>query len=500
VAVTCSPAQAREWTKEVYKCVKSFVHFADTHCRILEDDGRGGAWVRFRLWPDQRRAGRALQENRLVVILKARQLGLSWLVLAFALWLLLFHPIATVLLFSRRDDEAVDLLANRLRGMYDRLPEWLKVRGFTTDNDHEWGLSTGSRALAFPTTAGDSYCATLALVDEADLCPDLGRLMRSVKPTIDAGGRMVLVSRAEKGQPESVFKRTYRGAVEKANGWTPVFLPWDARPDRDAAWYDAQKADILARTGCLDDLHEQYPATPEEALAPRSLDKRIPAAWLLQCFVKLAPLPAPAGAPAVPGLVVYRPPEPSRRYVVGADPAEGNPTSNDSAASVLDEDTGEEVATFAGRFEPSTFASYIDAVGTWYNRADVLVERNNHGHAVLLWLVEHSRLHRLPGPDERPGWLSSPKGKALLYATCAEAFRDRETQLHSFSTYTQLCSIDGGTLKAPDGQNDDRADSYALALQGIIVVAKTTWRVFRKEDVEAAMNPKLKPIFGGKPE
>src|ERR1700722_12228946 len=119
-------------------------------------------------------------DNRLVVVLKARQLGLTWLVLAFALWLMLFHPIATVLLFSRRDDEAADLLAVRLHGMYDRLPAWLQAEGITADNAHEWALSSGSRALAFPTTAGDGYTATLAVVEGADLCPDLDRLMRAV--------------------------------------------------------------------------------------------------------------------------------------------------------------------------------------------------------------------------------------------------------------------------------------------------------------------------------
>ena len=100
-------------------------------------------------------------------------------------------------------------MAVRLRGMYDRLPPWLKVQGFLTDNDHEWALSNGSRALAFPTTAGDSYTATLAVVDEADLCPDLDRLMRAVKPTIDGGGRMVLLSRSDKSRPQSAFKRMY---------------------------------------------------------------------------------------------------------------------------------------------------------------------------------------------------------------------------------------------------------------------------------------------------
>ncbi len=236
-----SPAQARQWTKEVRKCRKSFIYFADTYCHILEDDGQGGAWVRFRLWPGQRRTARALQQNRLVAVLKARQLGLTWLVLAFALWLALFHPIATVLLFSRRDDEAVDLLRTRLRGMFNRLPGWLKVRGFTVDNHHEWQLSNGSRVLAFPTTAGDSYTATLAVVDEADLVPDLDRLMRAVKPTIDAGGRMILLSRADKTRPQSAFKRIYCGAKEGLTEWAPVFLPWDARPGRTPQWYEERR-------------------------------------------------------------------------------------------------------------------------------------------------------------------------------------------------------------------------------------------------------------------
>src|SRR4029077_13121096 len=101
------------------------------------------------------------------------------------LWLMLFHPIATVLLFSRRDEEAADLLGVRLRGLCGHLPAFLQVRGFTTDNDHEWALASGSRALAFPTTAGDSYTATLAVVDEADLVSDLDRLLGALQPNID---------------------------------------------------------------------------------------------------------------------------------------------------------------------------------------------------------------------------------------------------------------------------------------------------------------------------
>src|SRR5262249_39126872 len=170
-----SAAEARRFRIEVLKCRKSFPYFCDTYCQILSESGQGGAGVPFRLWPAQRRVAGLLQEHRLVAVLKARQLGLTWLVLAFALWLLLFHPIATVLLFSRRDEEAVDLLTVRLRGMHDRLPAWLKASKFLTDNDHEWALASGSRALAFPPTAGDSYTPTVALVDHGHLCPYLHR-------------------------------------------------------------------------------------------------------------------------------------------------------------------------------------------------------------------------------------------------------------------------------------------------------------------------------------
>jgi hypothetical protein len=465
--ISCNPTEAFHYQEEVWKCRRSPGYFLDTYGQLY--DATAGAWIGFHLWPAQQQVLQRITSHRLNVIVKARQLGLTWLVLGFALWLLLFHPAATILLFSRRDDEAVDLLKVRLRGLYDRLPEWLHVRGFDTDNDHEWHLSNGSRVLALPTTAGDSYAATLAIVDEADLVPDLGKLMNAVKPTIDGGGRMILLSRVDKSKPQSVFKRIYIAAKEGHTDWSAIFLPWQARPDRDADWYQTQTTDILHRSGSFDDLHEQYPATDTEALAPRSLDKRIAAEWLRQCHVVKDPLDTHhTAAPAIPGLTVYALPQPGRRYVIGADPAEGNPTSDESALVVLDQTSGEEVATLAGRLQPSTLAAHADAIGRWYNLAAVLVERNNHGHAALLWLGDHSRLYRLAGHDGKPGWLSNSKGKALLYDAAADVFRDGQTILHSFVTFTQLAAIEGSTLRAPPGEADDRADAYALACVAMI--------------------------------
>jgi hypothetical protein len=389
---------------------------------------------------------------------------MTWLMLGYALWLMIFHPIATVLLFSKRDDEAVYLLGDeRLRGMYYRLPDWMQAERVTTDDRHIFGLSNGSIARAFPTSAGDSYTATFALADEFDLVEDQGGLLNRVKPTIDAGGKMAIISRVDKRTPNSRFKQIYRAAKAGLNSWKAVFLPWNAHPGRTQEWYERQKQDVLAATGALDDLYEQYPETDTQALAGKTLDKRIAAAWLEQCYVEMASL-HPTSAPAIPGLSLYRLPEPGVKYAGGVDPAEGNPTSDDSSFTFVDCRTQEEVAHLSGKLQPEVLAAHADTVGTFYNNADLLVERNNHGHTVILWLRDYSPLTLLYGHDRKVGWHTTSLSKALLYDRAANTFRDGDTILHTFLTQQQLGSIEGATLSAPPGEMDDRAMSYVLAL------------------------------------
>jgi hypothetical protein len=176
----------------------------------------------------------------------------------------------------------------------------------------------------------------------------------------------------------------------------------------------------------------------------------------------------PNPPPALPQLVLYAPPQPEHLYVIGADPAEGNPQSDDSALCVIEVGTGEEVATLAGRFEPATFAAHIDAVAQWYNGAYLMVERNNHGHAVLLWLRDNTGLSSrlLKGLDGNPGWNTTTKAKAMLYDQAGERLRDGDAGISSTETFTQLTSIEGSTLRAPRGQMDDRAVAFVLAIVG----------------------------------
>lgn len=440
-------------------------------------DATNRVWLPFTLWPAQYDVLDALETGRKLVVLKARQLGISWLSLAYALWLLQCRAPATVLLFSLREAEAKDLLW-RLKGMYERLPNWLQARAVTKDNENRWELSNGSRALAFSTKGGRSYTGTFALVDEADFVPDLAQFLNAVKPTIDAGGQLCMVSTSDKRHPVSTFKNLFRASLQGTGDYRHVFLPWHARPDRDEHWHTITKAEMYAQRGTDDDFFAEYPATPEEALAPEELDRRLPFSWLEGCLDTQASWEGSStnldvshpASPSLPGLTVWKTPFPGRRYVIGVDPAEGNPNSDESAAVVLDAEHWGQVALLAGRVEPGRFAGYVAELGVWYQAADVLVERNNHGHLVLRTLQEDGRLRVLNGCDDRPGWLSNVKGKPLLYALLADAVRDGVCVVRDLETATQLASIEASSLRAPEGMHDDRADAFALA------VAALAWR------------------------
>ncbi len=102
-----------------------------------------------------------------------------------------------------------------------------------------------------------------------------------------------------------------------------------------------------------------------------------------------------------------------------------------------------------------------------YGNAPILVERNNHGHAVILWFKEtypdDYDSFMLLGYDDKIGWLSNAYGKAKMYTEFNDYLRTKALCIHNKSTFDQLSSIDGKTLKAPEGEFDDFALAFALA-------------------------------------
>lgn len=465
--------------RELMLCAHDRSYFINEYVQIYDKVQR--AWIPFRLWEAQETFLDVLIDNAKTADLKARQVGHTWEVLAFGLHEMLFRPIAEFLIFSFKENEASYLLGEeRLKGMYNKLPKFLQASEILVDKATQFKLSNGSVARAFSRNGGDGYAATLALIDEADLLPNLQTLLNRVEPTVAEGGRIVLVSRSDKSRPESRFKAIYKAGKDGTGEYAPFFTPWHAHPGRNQDWYDAQCASAMETSGSLDDVHEQYPATDTEAMAPRTLDKRIPPMWIEKVYEERRPLPdadwehlAPNLA-TIDGVDIYELPLEGVEYRVGVDTAEGNPNSDDSAATVVDRKTGRQVAKLVGKHEPEDFGRYIGWLSKLYREAPVLVERNNHGHAVIMKCGQEGT-PLLEGEDGKTGWLSNRYGKVRLYDELALTIKYQNCAIASFRTMTQVQGIDARTLRAPDGQMDDEADAFALAQVARGIEAADVW-------------------------
>jgi hypothetical protein len=465
--------------EEMAHCKVDPIYWVNTYCNIYDNESKG--WIPFTLWPAQVDAAHMFLEEQFVMSLKARQLGLTWLwALALPLWEMLFQPISETLLFSQGEVEALELLSEqRLRGMYSHLPDWMRLGIGSADSKSEFRLSNGSGARALPPTrGGDSRTVTRLVIDEADLIPNFSELLARAEPTVGRSGRIAIIGRAAKNMPNSPFKKMYKAARANESKFKSIFIPWYAHPERTQAWYDEQKRDIFNRDGSLDALAEQYPATDTEALAARSLDKRFLAEIIAKVSHEAKQLQNVAEAPAIPGLRIYKLPEPGHTYGIGADASGGKTDGDPAVACVVDAVTREQVTVLEGKYEADVFGDFVADLAEYYNKAIVLPELNNHGLLLLKTLqARHVSLRSgisRRGDTGKPGWLTTEPSKNMLYDTVAKVFQDvmKEAEqtgtgvypvICDFKTASEISGLDINTLSAPEGEHDDHSMAYALA-------------------------------------
>jgi len=219
--------------------------------------------IPFELWPAQLESVLpALERERLILFLKARQLGLSWVVCAYVLHRCMSYAAQTWLLFSQSQNDA-DELIRRIGFLHDHHRDRSSFPALVKNNTDEWAWTNGSRVLSRPATrrAGRSFTASGVVLDEFAFMLYGPQVLSAAKPTIDAGGQMIIISSADgNGTP---YHQLCLGAQAGTNGFTPIFLPWTAHPHRDPDWRDRIRAESPDLTEA--DILREYPETPEEA-------------------------------------------------------------------------------------------------------------------------------------------------------------------------------------------------------------------------------------------
>ena len=165
---------------------------------------------------------------------------------------------------------------------------------------------------------------------------------------------------------------------------------------------------------------------------------------------------------------VYERPKVSSSYVIGADCAEGLPGGDDSTCVVIDKHSGDLALVLSGEYEPKEeHPSILACASRWYNGAPVMVERNNHGHAVLGALSRHG-IVCLAGLDGRVGWNTTSSSKSRAFGDAqSHLMRARDDGcaiLFDAHLKTQLGSIDRATLKPHrKGKGATKVDDECIA-------------------------------------
>lgn len=314
----------------------------------VEFSPKGG--VKWQKWPYLVERALSWEARNSESVVKARQLGISWLAASYGLWRAMYHQYHHVAIFSVGQREARVQLA-RSRFIYENLPrEYQRPVKFKTD---EAECGSGSVLVAFPSTehTGISYTFRVVIRDEAAFHPYAAENYAAVQPTLSAGGQFIDMSTANpRLGPSGHFHDTYWASKRGETGYTAVFIPWDARPGRDAKWLAKQRA---AFTGLPDEFDAYYPSTDAAAFVARS--GLVFPQFSEYRHVKPAPFTI----------------ESAKRIVVGVDPGGGDPT----AAVVLGFD-GFRIHQFAEYYELGTSGADAANIGGFiaqYPRPDTVL-------------------------------------------------------------------------------------------------------------------------------
>jgi len=260
---------------EYHNCSISFLRFLG-YCKLEEPPdplvpGSGGV-IRLELWPHILEIVKALLSKKLIIILKSRQIGASWLMSAYDLWFAKFHNSAEVHIVSKGEEAAIEKLA-KCKRIEKHLPPFLKHTISSNELKMVFPLQS-STIRAFPATATATigYTASVLDMDELEEHPYAGPNFAFAKPTIEKG-QYIGVFTVNKLYPTTLAKTLFTTAwyTPEESRFKALFFPYTVRPGRDEEWYAQEMTEVPEEElkGLSRELYmeQAYPRSVAEALS-----------------------------------------------------------------------------------------------------------------------------------------------------------------------------------------------------------------------------------------
>lgn len=477
----------------------------------------------------------AIEANQKVIVLKARQLGITWVCAGYQLAVALTKPGTLHLIYRQKEEDSGKIVA-RIWEMFQSLPEHLRM-GVTVLKpkgsvrpyleivlQHPDGRISTIRGMASTEAEGHGETAATVLIDEGARIEKVRHIWTAVNATVGTVGKIMVVSTANGVSNEltgegNYFHRLWVTAEDK--GLTRVFLPWSKHPDRDQAWYD-----YSSETRSLDvrERAEQYPSNPGEAFRlttdvffdVQSMEwysaEAMKEPLYRMDFEVVEEAKARKNVHRDGKILVYEDPETDvKKYAIGADVASGQGRDY-SAAYVVDLSNMALVAEFHAKLDPDLFAEQLHFLGKWYGTAEMAIDAK-FGDPVIIplrdgrskrpaypRLYRHLLSNRMDLPTAKVyGYPINTKTRPLILNQLAQAIRERQLPwmthqlLGECQTFIRQApsnmSQAGPWPRAQEGSNDDCVFAAAIALELFRLRGKAVFRRPRPAKPKKTMYP-----------
>jgi len=453
--------------QEYVKCATDPVYFMKKYYWIQHPQ-RGR--IQFNLYPFQEGVLHQFKKNRYSIVNKSRQLGISTLVSAYSLWLMLFNKDKNVLCIATKQETAKNMVT-KVKFAYDNLPSWLKINALE-NNKLSLKLANGSQIKAIGATgdAGRSEAVSLLLLDEAAFIEGIDEIFASAQQTLATGGQCIAISTPF--GTGNWFHRTFIGGEEGKNGFVSIKLPWTVHPERTQKWRDEQDA-ILGIRNAAQECDCDFTTSGDTVVEPD----------ILNFYISTYQADPISKGGFDGNLWRWEFPDYTKQYMVVADVARGD-GKDYSACHVIDIAEAKQVEEYKGQVGTRDYGHMLVSIATEWNNALLVVENANIGWDTIQTIIErgYQNLYYSSKSDTAnitmdnfinrnnnnliPGFTNSLKTRPLVVAKLEAYMRDRACVIQSRRTLEELRTFvwKNGKAQANDGYNDDLVMSFGIGM------------------------------------
>lgn len=439
----------------------------------------------------------ALRKGLRNLILKARQLGFTTECLIDFFDDTITNPNTSTAIVAHRQDKVVKLF-EIIKRAYENMPEQLKPKASLNNRNELYFPDLDSKIYVTMDSRGETVHNLH--VSEAHFITNAQDMLAGTLEAVPKDGHINLESTGN-----GVAGYFYEEWDNTDSEYTKHFYNWLWDPDyyeetgKTLEELEAEYRYLSTRYGTIADIYEQFNLTPQQfqwyinkVKRHKELVVQEYPTTALEAFLAtgrnvfhmtdLSKHPTSFPIDRKWGdLLIWEQPLKGFAYVIGADPAEGRGGDN-SVAEVFNAHTGEQVAEFAtNHIPPDKFGLLLIDVGKMYNNAFIVVEANNHGHAVLqVMRTKYYNMYRREVIDrvtkeknEILGWNSNGTTKPLLVDNLEEAVREQAIKLNGEEAVKEMkifvqTDVSGKHGFGAEGSGkDDRVIACGLAVQGI---------------------------------